>query len=151
MFQEPTFYDKVGLLVLNNDHTAFLVCRKYPKHDFDSSKAIVRQYIMPWGTIEDGESHEDCLHREIDEELSTTIRDIEYVATYEAPAAGHHDGSKVRIALYQATLLDDPSPSGEIAELYRVGQKDLANDDLSDIIKHHILPDLIDRNLIISF
>lgn len=150
MFQEPTFYDKVGLLVLNSDHTAFLVCRKHPRHDADSSKAIVRQYIMPWGTIEDGESHEMCLRREIHEELSVKVRNIQYIDTYEAPAAGHSDWSMVRIALYQWILMSDPVASGEIAELYRAGQKDLANDDLSDIVKHHILPDLIDRNLIIS-
>jgi 8-oxo-dGTP pyrophosphatase MutT (NUDIX family) len=97
--------------VLSEGKKSFLVCQKHPKHHLDSGKVEVRQYIMPGGTIKEGEDHITCLRREINEELDTDIFNIDFVDTYEAPAAGHTDGSKVRIALYQGILTGDPQSS----------------------------------------
>ncbi|USN57052.1 MAG: NUDIX domain-containing protein [Candidatus Peribacteria bacterium] len=126
------------------------MCQKHPKHHLDSGKVEVRQYIMPGGTIEEGEDHLTCLQREVDEELATQVTDPQYIATYEAPAAGHTDGSKVRIALYQGTLVDQPQPSGEIAALHWIGASDRDNEMVSEIIREYILPDTIEKGILSS-
>ena len=55
-------FNKVGLLAIEND--SFLVCRK----DNYTSKLI-----MPGGQIESGESIQDCLFREVREELGKKV------------------------------------------------------------------------------
>lgn len=58
---QPAYYNKIGLLVINNDRTKFLVCEKTGEFDTD-------QYIMPGGLLREP-SDEECLRNEINEEL----------------------------------------------------------------------------------
>jgi 8-oxo-dGTP diphosphatase len=129
----PT-YHKVGLLVVRDGR--MLLCRKR------SGTALL---ILPGGCIEAGESHSQCLNREVREELGDVqVSGAKYIATYDTPAA---TGGTVRIELYSATLQGEPAASSEIAELiwFAPGED---HELLAPSIRHTILPDLIARRLL---
>ncbi len=59
------YYNKIGLLILNESKDKFLVCEPGKKYE----EKRVTQYLMPGGQLE-GESDIECLEREIKEELN---------------------------------------------------------------------------------
>ena len=75
-------------------------------------------FFAPGGKIEAGETEQEALIREIQEELSSRIdmATLEFLVEVEGPAHVKTD-SVVNIRLYSGNLLDKPRPSGEVAEL----------------------------------
>ncbi|MFO0705079.1 MAG: NUDIX domain-containing protein [Candidatus Andersenbacteria bacterium] len=138
------YYNKAGLLVLSSDRRSFLVCQKSPDD-------VTAQFIMPGGSIEAGESAEQTIVREIEEELSTIVdaKSLKPIGTYTDVAAGQPDRD-VSIQLYEGTLAGEPKPSNEIKKLHWIGAKDLNNENVSPIIRNKILPDLIKREIVIA-
>jgi len=134
------YFNKIGLLLFNDDRTKFMVCEK---NNFTSD------FIMPGGQIEEGEDDLKCLAREINEELSveTDEASLKYINEYLDVAAG--DLTKdVSIKLYEGKIIGEPKPSAEIIKFYWIGKDDLAHPRLSPIIKNKILPDLIAKNIL---
>lgn len=134
------YFNKIGLLLLNNDRSKFLVCEK---NNFTSD------FIMPGGKIEKGETELECLKRELMEELKVRIREEEliFLGEYTDVAAG--DPTKdVSIKLYQGKIIGEPKPSQEIIGIQWLGKGDLGHPRLSPVIKNKILPDLINRNIL---
>lgn len=129
-------FDKVGLLTVRDNRV--LLCRK---------KRGTSLLILPGGCVENGESAEACLQRELEEELGAVeTSGLRYIGTYRDQAAG--DANKVvQIRLYQADLVGDPAPHSEIAELVWFGPAD-DRKFLSPSIVNKILPDLIQRGLL---
>lgn len=80
------YYNKIGLLILNEDGTKFLVCEKY-------SQFVTSDYIMPGGKFEE-ETEIECLKNEIREELNCEIdvKSLKYIAEYTDVAAGNLKG-----------------------------------------------------------
>ncbi len=129
-------YNKVGLFTLQGDR--FLLCRK----NHSTSKLI-----LPGGCIEPGESHEECLRREIQEELgAVTATRLQFLGCYLDRAANDDPRivKTVEIHLYQGELAGTPKASSEIIELVWFGA-DSDRDQLSSILLHKILPDLLER------
>jgi 8-oxo-dGTP diphosphatase len=128
---------KAGLLVFDKAHR-ILLCRK----SRDTSLLIT-----PGGRIEANESAEECLVREISEELGSkvSLRDLCYVGTYRDVAAGSTE-KIVEIQLYSGTLSGPPVPQSEIAELVWFGPAD-DKTQLAPSIRNQILPDLIKRGM----
>lgn len=125
------FFHKSGLLTIRDGR--ILLCRK---------RSGTQLLILPGGCIEPGESHGECLRREIREELGdVTLRDVQFIATYESEAAG---GGTVRIDLFCGSLDGEPVASGEIAELVWWSLYD-DKQCLAPSIRTVILPDLIAR------
>ncbi len=125
---------KIGLLVVRNNR--LLLCRK--------SRGTA-SLILPGGKPDGEEAEEQALEREIQEELGTTVSAIEHFGRYEDEAAG--DSRRVSISLYTGLLADEPTASGEIAELIWFG----ANDDtalISPSLRRQILPDLLRRGIL---
>ena len=135
------YWYKIGLLVLNDDSTKFLVCEK----DKDD---ITTQYIMPGGQMEE-KSAEDCLKREIKEELDCEIDfgTLTYIGEYADVAAGEPD-HEVVIDLYQGKLIGDPKPSHEIKKIHWIGKADAANEQVSPIIRRKIIPSLVEKSIL---
>jgi 8-oxo-dGTP pyrophosphatase MutT (NUDIX family) len=129
--------NKIGLLLLNPDGKKFLVCEK-DKSDMTSD------FIMPGGQLEKGESDEECLIREIGEELSVQLVEtsLVYIKEYIDVAAGD-ETKQVSIKLYQGVVIGEAKPSQEIVRLHWIGKEDLSNLRISPIIRNKILPDLI--------
>lgn len=129
-------YNKIGLLAMRGDR--LLLCRK---------KRGTSLLILPGGCVEDGETDEACMRREIREELGPVrLSALEYIGSYRDKAAG--DASKtVQIALYRGVLDGDPAPHSEIAEVLWFGPED-DRGLLSPSIVNQILPDLIARDIL---
>lgn len=132
-------FNKVGALILRGDQ--LLLCRK----NRDTSKLI-----LPGGRIEAGETDLECLARELREELgAVTLRNVEYVGTYEDRAALDDPTvvKTLRIALYRGDLVGTPTPAAEITEVVWFGP-DSDRGELTPIFINRILPDLLARGLL---
>ena len=132
-------FNKVGLLFIHNNR--ILLCRK----NHSTSKLI-----LPGGCIEPGESVEQCLSREIREELgNVSLNDIEYIGTYTDKAASDDPSIEktVEIKLYKGDIIGNPVASSEIIELIWFGA-DSDRSQLAPSITNKILPDLIKRGLL---
>jgi 8-oxo-dGTP diphosphatase len=138
------YFNKVGLLVLNEDQTKFLVCE--PANAFHNG---IKMLIMPGGQIEAGESDIECVMRETKEELSAKIdpSSLAFIGEYVDVSASNpnHD---VSIKLYQGKLLDEPKASEEIQALFWIGKEDISNEKVSLIIRNKIIPDLEAKKII---
>lgn len=76
-------------------------------------------FYVPGGKREPGESDHETLQREIQEELSVTVKPetINYFATFEAQADGKPEGILVRMTCYFAEVEGEPQPASEIEEM----------------------------------
>jgi 8-oxo-dGTP diphosphatase len=134
------YFNKVGLLLLSDDGTRFMVCEK---------NNFTTDFIMPGGRIESGESHLECLKRELQEELCVDLDEAstEFIGEYVDIAAG--DPTKdVSIMLYKGRVIGNPTPANEIMGFQWIGKNDLHHPRLSPVIKNKLLPDLIARGIL---
>jgi len=135
-----SYYYKIGLLVLSDDRTRFLVCEKSPEDTSD--------YIMPGGKFIE-HTVEECLRNEIREELDCAVdmATVRYVGAYTDVAAGRPDRD-VTIELYSGILIGTPTPSSEVRALHWIGKEHAEDPRLSPIVRNKILPDLLRRNIL---
>ena len=136
---EQRHFKKIGLLVLNDDRTKFLVCEKY-------STDMTIDYIMPGGQIEQ-ETELACIRREVKEELDCHVKQdsIKYIGEYEGPAAG---GGTLYMKLYEGELTASPKPSQEIKTLHWIGAGDQTNLRVSEFIRTKVIPDITKRGIL---
>lgn len=129
-------YDKVGLLAVRESRV--LLCRK---------KHTTSLLILPGGCREAGETSEQCLLRELREELGdVTVSALERLGSYRDVAAG--DASKiVEVELFSGILAGDAAPHSEIKELVWFGGDDDPAQ-LAPSIRNKIFPDLAARGLL---
>lgn len=131
-------YHKAGLLYCKDGRV--LLCRK---------KHTTTLLILPGGTLEPGETAEECLRRECREELGEVeVSNLRYLGDYESPAAGQ-DGKTVRIELYAGQLEGSPAAHSEIRELVWFGPGDNAAL-LAPSLRDVIFPDLRRRGLLVN-
>lgn len=95
--------DKVGAIIIRDKK--MLVARSKSKTWF----------FIPGGTRENGESDEECLRREIMEELATEIEILGFYGEFITEATGKPD--KIKLRAYFCRPLTEPKASSEIAEL----------------------------------
>jgi 8-oxo-dGTP pyrophosphatase MutT (NUDIX family) len=140
------YYNKIGLLVLNEDSTRFLVCEK----DNKNPKSITSDYIMPGGLFEE-DSVEECLRNEIKEELDCAVDfdSLEYIGEYTDVAADRPDRD-VSIKLYKGKLIGTPKPKSEIKSIHWIGKEDQKSSKVSPIIRNKIIPELLKRKILVS-
>lgn len=128
-------YHKTGLLIVREGR--ILLCRKRG----------LANLILPGGRFEPGESDEQCLARELEEELGDVrARDLLFLGAYTDRAAGD-PGSLVRVELYGGEIDGVPVASSEIAELVWFGEDD-DRSALSPSLVNTIIPDLIRRGVL---
>jgi 8-oxo-dGTP diphosphatase len=75
-------------------------------------------YYLPGGKREPGESDEQCLRREISEELAVALKPgtLRAVGVFEAQAHGHPPGTIIRMSCYAAEFEGRLRASAEIDE-----------------------------------
>jgi 8-oxo-dGTP pyrophosphatase MutT (NUDIX family) len=76
-------------------------------------------YFLPGGKREPGESDEDALIREVEEELGVALRreTIQPLGVFEAQAHGQPEGVFVRMACFTGDSTGEPKPAAEIEEM----------------------------------
>lgn len=132
------FIHKAALLVVRDGH--ILLCKKR------KGGAL----ILPGGKIEPGETPEQCVVREVREELGgIKVVNLSLVGSYEDIAARLHGEmhQRIRIELYRGELRGSPRASAEIAGLVWFGPED----DLEQVapsLRNKIIPDLKTRGLL---
>lgn len=133
--KEMADYEKAGLLTIREGRV--LLCRK---------KHTTSLLILPGGVKEPGETAEDCLRREIREELGEVeLGPISLLGSYISPAAV--PGKTVQVELYAGDLNGEPCATSEIKELTWFGR----DDDpllLAPSLRERIFPDLVRRRLL---
>ena len=74
------------------------------------------KYYIPGGKREVGETDEQALLREIEEELSVKLQaeTLKYIGTFEAQAHGHPDGVMVKMTCYSGKYTGELKASSEI-------------------------------------
>ncbi len=126
---------KSGLLTVRDGRV--LLCRK---------KHTTSLLILPGGVREANETPEQCLRREVEEELAgVTLGPTEWLGVYVSPAAV--EGKTVQVDLFAGVLEGEPHAASEIKELIWFGPGDdpaLLAPSLRDVI----FPDLRRRGLI---
>jgi len=128
-------FEKAGLLTVRDGRV--LLCRK---------KYTTSLLILPGGVKETGETAEDCLRREVREELGNVgLGPLVYLGDYVSPAAV--EGKTVRVELFGGELTGDPVATSEIRELVWFEADD---DDalLAPSLRELIFPDLRRRGLL---
>ncbi|PAC32259.1 NUDIX domain-containing protein [Flectobacillus sp. BAB-3569] len=99
--------DKLAWIELQNQ--SILSTKSYGKDKF----------YIPGGKRELGETDEQALLREIEEELSVKLQaeTLKYIGTFEAQAHGHPDGVIVRMTCYAGKYTGELKASSEIEEI----------------------------------
>jgi ADP-ribose pyrophosphatase YjhB (NUDIX family) len=128
-------YEKAGLLAVREGRV--LLCRK--RH----TTALL---ILPGGVMEEGETAEGCLRREVREELGEVrLGELTWLGRYESAAAV--EGKTVRVELYGGEITGEPRAASEIRELVWFGEGD-DRGALAPSLREVIFPDLERRGLL---
>ncbi|HHR6130031.1 NUDIX domain-containing protein [Providencia sp. JGM181] len=106
--------DKLGLITIQNGKVAMV--RSHNKTLF----------YIPGGKREHGETDQQALAREIDEELTLALHpeSIRFYGEFTGLADGKQDGTQVCIRCYHADYDGTPQPAAEIAELVWLDSND---------------------------
>ncbi len=102
-----TYIDKVGLVDIRDRKVMMALSRGKEK------------WFNPGGKVEQGETREQALVREIREELSVEIdpATIQHYGDFEAQAFGKPEGTFVRMHCYTASYTGEPKPSSELEKI----------------------------------
>ncbi len=104
-------------------------------------------WLTPGGAPENNENNEQCLRREIGEELGAEIdrKTLRYFGEF-ADIAAHEANTVVHISAYLGDVIGEIKPSMEVEEIAWIGENTTLL--LSAIIKNKILPKLVEKGLV---
>lgn len=127
---------KAGALIINNKK--LLIVR--PKEKL--------YFINPGGKYEGNESAEDCLGRELKEELQISLASFKHYKTYDISKAAHSN-YPLLLELYLVEFKGNITPSSEIEVIEWLSQEDFKNRkyNLAPSFYKYI-PDLINDGLL---
>lgn len=111
-----------------------------------SKHAAPNVFYLPGGKPEDGEPAEDCVRRELEEELGVTPAALEFLETVEAEAA--LERVAMRMDVYRAALAGEPAPAAEIAAMTWYADGEPFAGRLAPAISGGVLPSLRRRGLV---
>ena len=103
------------------------------------------KYIIPGGRIEPGESHEDCLRRELQEEFQVDMVSFTFFGQFTAEAA-LDPGMRVVMDVYEVTINGEPRASSEITDGQFVTSSTTLP--LGSIIQKEVIPKLVEEGKI---
>ncbi|MEV4802240.1 NUDIX domain-containing protein [Nonomuraea sp. NPDC049421] len=106
-----------------------------------SKKAAPETFYLPGGKPEDGESPEDTLLRELDEELGVAARDLNLFCEVEDVAA--LEGVPMRMTVFTVRLAGRPEPAAELAALGWTDGCDGYRARLAPAVRDQVLPLLV--------
>lgn len=109
-------------------------------------------YKSAGGKLEPGETAEQTVTRELNDELSISVNepDLELMGTFFVPALGKgHEGETLRSDVFLVNKWEgEPTPSREVEEVRWVNSNDLTKIHFGNILKLHAIPLLKEKGLI---
>ncbi len=101
----------------------------------------------PGGRIEPGESDEECLRRELKEEIKVELESMEHFGDYTRKSTHFDHLSKNKV--YLATVRGVPEPDNEIESLVWVSLEDFENrrHNFMPVQEKELIPDLIKKGI----
>ncbi|MEC7753113.1 MULTISPECIES: NUDIX domain-containing protein [Roseivirga] len=104
-------------------------------------------FYIPGGKREPGESDDEALMREIEEELSVALlpNSLEYYGTFEAQAHGKPEGVVVQMTCYWGKYQGKIEPASEIEEIRWLN---FADKQLVSWVDRLIFDDLLSKGLL---
>jgi 8-oxo-dGTP diphosphatase len=111
-----------------------------------SKRAAPDVFYLPGGKLEPGETADDCVRREVSEELGVTASSLAFFETVTAVAA--IEGVPMEMKVFLATVDGEPAPAAEIAELAWYEDAEPFNGRLAPAIAGCLLPGLRRRGLL---
>ncbi len=107
-------------------------------------------FMSPGGKVQDGETSQEALVRELKEELAIEVRidNLAEFGTFYAEAAGQ-EGRSLKMEVFSVMAWDGAiTPSSEVAEIRWIDSTSVDDIELSSIFLHDVFPQLKERNLI---
>ncbi len=103
-------------------------------------------YIFPGGKQEGGETIEEALQRELQEELGVQARGVQRLGVVSGQTP---DGRDMDMHLYAGQLVGEPRPQAEIEEIAWMSRSDVASkkDAMTPMTLEHVLPFLTAQNI----
>lgn len=107
-------------------------------------------FVAPGGKMEPNETLEDCLIRELQEELRITIaqEDLTSFGTFTAPAAGKEEVMLEMTVYIVSDWQGEIAPSNEVEEVLWYDSSLKGKYKLGSIFEHEVIPKLIEEHLI---
>ncbi len=130
---------KAGAIILNREGR--LLIAKSKKNPY---------WIFVGGRTEPGETLEQCLRREIKEELGTELAQCSfYMESPIEKASGDPQGRTIQIFAYRAEIAGEPRPSSEVEALHWLSAEDYRREafPLGSVLHDHVIPRLIEDGL----
>lgn len=104
-------------------------------------------FISPGGKPEGGESHYDCLKREIAEELSVEISNIRPFGTFTGISQFEH--RQIVLETSWVDILGTPNPGQEIEAIAWIDSNyERYGMQIGTIFKDHVIPSLVRQGLL---
>ena len=127
---------KAGALIFKDKK--FLIVRPHDRPYF----------INPGGKYGQGESSQDCLKRELKEELQVEVISTKHYKNYDIEKAAHSD-NQLALELYIVEIDGEPKPSAEIGEIEWLSKADFKNKKFNLAPSFYkFVPDLIKDGLL---
>lgn len=107
-------------------------------------------YLAPGGKVEQDETPEQTVIRELGEEVGITVtaEQLDFFGTFYAPAATHPDQT-IRMDVFVVQNWEgDPKPGAEVQELRWITSTIPAGIYVGSIFAHEVIPRLKERDLI---
>ena len=126
---------KIGAIILNDKHQ-LLVVRKTYEDRVD--------YIIPGGRQESGETDEQTLKRELDEELGVKVKSYSYFGRFEELAI--FENVPLVMNVYRVKIEGKPKARSEIKDVVWV-DRDYENKGyiLGTVLSKHVIPRLVEQ------
>ena len=111
-----------------------------------SKRAAPDVFYLPGGKPDEGEDEVACLERELREELSAALVDVEFFETVVDEAA--LEGVELRLSVYLASLDRAPEAAAEIAGVAWFESEDVLGGTLAPAVRNRVVPRLREEGLL---